>query len=52
MGTKKVDRKIVRLRQDLQDSVKGDYRHFMLKEIYEQPEVMKKPWRARSVKPM
>ncbi len=39
-GDQKVDRKIVRLRQDLQDSVKGDYRHFMLKEIYEQPEVV------------
>jgi len=36
----KVERQIVRLSQDLEESVKGQYRHFMLKEIYEQPQVV------------
>jgi len=39
-GKEKVERKIVRINQNLEDSVKGKYRHFMLKEIYEQPEVV------------
>lgn len=30
----------MRLSQDLEESVKGQYRHFMLKEIYEQPQVV------------
>jgi glutamine---fructose-6-phosphate transaminase (isomerizing) len=29
-------RNIVRLRDEMEDAVKGDYRHFMLKEIFEQ----------------
>ncbi|MDG2090248.1 MAG: glutamine--fructose-6-phosphate transaminase (isomerizing) [Gammaproteobacteria bacterium] len=29
-------RNIVRLRDEMEDTVKGDYRHFMLKEIFEQ----------------
>ena len=39
-GGEKVNREIVRLRQDMEDSIKGNYRHFMLKEIYEQPRVV------------
>ncbi len=31
-----VKRSIVRLRDEMEDAVKGDYRHFMLKEIFEQ----------------
>ncbi len=31
-----VKRNIVRLRDDMEDAVKGNYRHFMLKEIFEQ----------------
>ena len=37
----KVKRHIVQLNQNLEDSVKGQYRHFMLKEIYEQPAVIR-----------
>ncbi|MDG2176633.1 MAG: glutamine--fructose-6-phosphate transaminase (isomerizing) [Gammaproteobacteria bacterium] len=36
----KVEREIVRLNQNLEDAVKGQYRHFMLKEIFEQPEMV------------
>ncbi len=31
-----VKRNIIRLRDEMEDAVKGDYRHFMLKEIFEQ----------------
>ncbi|MDC1527776.1 glutamine--fructose-6-phosphate transaminase (isomerizing) [Gammaproteobacteria bacterium] len=40
-GGEKVNRTIVRLNQDMEDSVKGKYRHFMLKEIFEQPDVVR-----------
>jgi len=40
-GGEEVDRETVRLNQNLEDSVKGHYRHFMLKEIYEQPDVVR-----------
>ncbi|MBT5484438.1 MAG: glutamine--fructose-6-phosphate transaminase (isomerizing) [Gammaproteobacteria bacterium] len=40
-GGEKVKREIVRLNQNLEDSVKGKYRHFMMKEIFEQPEVVR-----------
>ena len=36
-----VKRDIVRISQNLEDSAKGLYRHFMLKEIYEQPDVVR-----------
>lgn len=31
-----IKRNIIRLRDEMEDAVKGDYRHFMLKEIFEQ----------------
>ena len=34
--SKEVKRNTVRLRDEMEDAVKGDYRHFMLKEIFEQ----------------
>ena len=37
----KVEREIIRLNQNLEDTVKGRYRHFMLKEIFEQPDVVR-----------
>jgi len=40
-GGKEVRRDSVRLRQDQEDVLKGHYRHFMLKEIFEQPEVLR-----------
>ncbi len=38
---KLVQREIVRMPQDMSAVVKGTYRHFMLKEIFEQPEVLR-----------
>lgn len=40
-GGELVKRKKVRLNEDVEDAVKGKYRHFMLKEIFEQVEVVK-----------
>ena len=40
-GEEKVKRPVVRLSQDMKENDKGHYRHFMLKEIYEQTEVVK-----------
>lgn len=40
-GGEKVTRKTVRLNQNMEDSVKGEYRHFMMKEIFEQPTVLR-----------
>jgi glucosamine--fructose-6-phosphate aminotransferase (isomerizing) len=40
-GDKKISRNVVRLNQNLEDSFKGQYRHFMLKEIFEQPDVVR-----------
>jgi glucosamine--fructose-6-phosphate aminotransferase (isomerizing) len=37
----KVEREIIRLNQNLEDTVKGRYRHFMLKEIFEQADVVR-----------
>ncbi len=36
-----IKRNIVRLRDDMKDAIKGNYRHFMLKEIFEQKEAIK-----------
>lgn len=36
-----VKRNIVRLRDEMEDAVKGNYRHFMLKEIFEQSSAIK-----------
>ncbi|MBN4054016.1 glutamine--fructose-6-phosphate transaminase (isomerizing), partial [Haliea sp. AH-315-K21] len=38
---KEVKRNIVRLHDDMEDATKGDYRHFMLKEIFEQKVAIK-----------
>jgi glucosamine--fructose-6-phosphate aminotransferase (isomerizing) len=40
-GGEKVTRKTVRLNQNMEDTVKGDFRHFMMKEIFEQPSVLR-----------
>lgn len=40
-GGELVKREKVRLNEDVEDAVKGKYRHFMLKEIFEQVEVVK-----------
>ena len=42
-----VDRPIHRVDVTTLTSDKGDYPHFMLKEIYEQPEVMRSVWKGR-----
>lgn len=39
-GEEAVERSVVRLTQDMRDNDKGSYRHFMLKEIYEQVKVI------------
>lgn len=38
---KPVEREITRIKSEVEDIGKGDYNHFMLKEIYEQPAVIK-----------
>lgn len=40
-GDKKVDRSMTRIRSDLAETEKGEYGHFMLKEIHEQGKVIK-----------
>lgn len=40
-------RNIVKLSEDDQSASRGEYRHFMLKEIYEQPEVIKQTLQGR-----
>jgi glutamine---fructose-6-phosphate transaminase (isomerizing) len=40
-GDKPVDRKITRIRSEIDEIEKGEFGHFMLKEIYEQPTVIK-----------
>ncbi|MGH1439256.1 MAG: glutamine--fructose-6-phosphate transaminase (isomerizing) [Cellvibrionaceae bacterium] len=40
-------REIVKLSEDDQSASRGEYRHFMLKEIYEQPEVIKQTLQGR-----
>lgn len=40
-GEDRVERPIVRLNQNLRDSDKGSYRHFMIKEIHEQVQVIR-----------
>jgi glutamine---fructose-6-phosphate transaminase (isomerizing) len=44
---KEVKREIVRLRQDNDEVMKGKYRHYMLKEIHEQPEVIRNTLQGR-----
>lgn len=44
---KQVTREIVRLRQDTDDVLKGKYRHYMLKEIHEQPTVLRNTLQGR-----
>lgn len=43
----RVNRELVRLHQDNDDVLKGHYRHYMLKEIYEQPEVLRNTLQGR-----
>lgn len=40
-GDKKVNRKITLVRNSQADAEKGEFKHFMLKEIFEQPKVLK-----------
>lgn len=40
-GTRKVNRQITRVQNYSKDVDKGEFKHFMLKEIYEQPQVIK-----------
>jgi len=40
-GTRKVNRRITRVQNYSKDVDKGEFKHFMLKEIYEQPQVIK-----------
>ena len=40
-GTRKVNRRITRVQNYSKDVDKGEFKHFMLKEIYEQPQVVK-----------
>jgi glutamine---fructose-6-phosphate transaminase (isomerizing) len=42
-----VQREIVQLRQDKDEALKGHYRHYMLKEIFEQPEVLRNTFAGR-----
>lgn len=44
---KEVTREIVRLRQDNDDVLKGKFRHYMLKEIHEQPDVVRNTLQGR-----
>lgn len=39
-GAKKVNRKVTTIRSKASDAEKGAYKHFMLKEIHEQPQVL------------
>jgi len=39
-GEKKVSRKVTKIQSKASDAEKGEYRHFMLKEIHEQPQVV------------
>lgn len=43
----KVDREIVQLTDSEQSATRGEYRHYMLKEIYEQPAVIKQTLQGR-----
>src|SRR5690554_326787 len=38
---KPIERKVTRIKSEIDDVGKGDYNHFMLKEIYEQPTVIR-----------
>jgi len=40
-GEKKVKRKVTTVQNSVADAEKGEYKHFMLKEIFEQPKVLK-----------
>lgn len=40
-GAKKVERPVTRVRNQVDAADKGEHQHFMLKEIYEQPEVIR-----------
>ncbi|MDH7944286.1 glutamine--fructose-6-phosphate transaminase (isomerizing) [Pseudohongiella sp. SYSU M77423] len=40
-GDKPIDRKVTRIRSEIDEIEKGEFGHFMLKEIYEQPAVIK-----------
>jgi len=46
-GEKEVKRDIVRLHLDNDDVLKGHYRHYMQKEIFEQPDVLKNTLQGR-----
>ena len=47
LGTDTADVQISRLEFDAEDSQRGDYEHFMLKEIYEQPRTIENALRGR-----
>jgi glutamine---fructose-6-phosphate transaminase (isomerizing) len=40
-GAKEVERSVTRIRSEIDEIEKGEFGHFMLKEIYEQPKVIK-----------
>ncbi|MED6332547.1 MAG: glutamine--fructose-6-phosphate transaminase (isomerizing) [Pseudomonadota bacterium] len=40
-GTRKVNRKVTKVQARLKDAEKGEFKHFMLKEIHEQPRAIK-----------
>ena len=40
-GTRKVNRKVTKVQARSKDAEKGEFKHFMLKEIYEQPRAIK-----------
>ena len=42
-----IDKRIHDIKWDLRQAEKGDYKHFMIKEIFEQPEVIKNVLRGR-----
>jgi glutamine---fructose-6-phosphate transaminase (isomerizing) len=46
-GDTEVKREVVRLRQDNDEVMKGKYRHYMLKEIHEQPDVIRNTLQGR-----
>lgn len=47
VGDEEVERKVTRIRGEIDDVTKGDYGHFMLKEIYEQSKVIQNTLNGR-----
>ncbi len=46
-GTRKVDREVTKVQSHPKDADKGEFKHFMLKEIHEQPRAIKDTLNAR-----